>query len=60
MDIFGILNRVVWKMLNDVSEKLTAFIIILMVEAVDSSETLDHIYLIVQCNMRDDSLLQNT
>jgi hypothetical protein len=50
-------HSVVWWILTDVSEELTASIIILMMEAVSSSETLVNIYQTTLRNIREDSHL---
>jgi hypothetical protein len=49
------LYRIVWKMLTDVSEELTASII--RVEAVSSSETSINMYQTTRCNVPEDSHL---
>lgn len=49
------LLEVVWYMFTDISEKFTAFTIILLKEAVSSSETQINIYQTPQCSILEGS-----
>jgi hypothetical protein len=61
MAVFWNVAHVVWEILTNVSEELTASIIrvmsLLMMEAVSSSETSVNIYQTTQCNISEDSHL---